>query len=396
MPRMIERLRPDPSTASRELRRVSFAGRLRTITRRAATDAVREHGGAVATNLSRRTSMLVVGAGGWPVRQDGSISRTLRRAEDLNARGACIRIVPEEEFLEVTGLQAPPPPTGKSFDVPSVAQMFGVEPTLLRRWEALGLVRSTCGAYDFRDLVALRAIAELSAQGVPPATIARTVRGLGAVLPDVERPLAQLRLVERDGALLAEIGDALLDEGGQYVLDFDGAGAPRESREGDAIAPRFDAEDTDAHAWLERGVALEEEGDLVEAAAAYRRALRLEPHWPEAHFNLGNALRGQGRADAAAAHFQLAVDQDPSLAAAWYNLADVHEEAGDLDAAIECLEAALRACPEHADAHYNLALCCEEAGRDGEARAHWQAYLRLDPESTWAAVAREHLRSLGA
>jgi tetratricopeptide (TPR) repeat protein len=43
-----------------------------------------------------------------------------------------------------------------------------------------------------------------------------------------------------------------------------------------------------------RGIALERQGKLAEAEAAYREALRLKPDYPTARSNLGHALRRQG------------------------------------------------------------------------------------------------------
>ncbi len=55
--------------------------------------------------------------------------------------------------------------------------------------------------------------------------------------------------------------------------------------------------------------------------ACYRRAIALQPAFPEAHNNLGNALREAGRLEEAVAcyisciHLQMAAAQAPLLAA---------------------------------------------------------------------------------
>jgi tetratricopeptide (TPR) repeat protein len=385
-----------------EFARVSFTGRMLAISRRDAIEQVRRRGGVVTTGVSRRTTLLVVGAGGWPIRADGSVSRTLRRAEAMNAAGARIRIAPERLFLELVGLEERAPRLRKTYTFDQVLDLLGLDATTLRRWEALGLIRSEEGRYDFPDIVALRTIAELIGRGVAPATIARSVRGLAAVLPDVQRPLAQLRLVESSGELLAEIGDALIAPDGQLVIDFGGAAAAADRAPARGAAPIVlgvaggwhDAGSAGADEWFERGAALEEEDRLDEAAGAYERAIELRPRFAAAHFNLGNVLRALDRAEAAAERFRAAAAHDRDMAAAWYNLADVQEELGRPLDAIESLRRAVEIAPDYADAHYNLAMCLASVGRAAEARAHFERYLRLDPRSVWADVAREKLAAL--
>jgi len=361
------------------------------MTWREAGEIVHSAGGEVTTSVSRRTSMLVVGLDGWPVLQDGTVSRKLVRAEELNERGATIEIISEAVFLERAG-RAPATASGsKTYSLEQVCDVLDLAPRALKRWEALGLVRSHDGQYDFQDLVSLREIAELIGRGVAPSTLARSVRGLARVLPDTERPLAQLKVVEGAGELLAELGDALLAPDGQLVLRFDG---PVLEAEAGSLSAPAKPERRTASDWFDEAHACEDEERFEEAIPSYRKALALQPRFPEAHFNLGNVLRAIGRLEAAEEQLLMAVNQEPAMASAWYNLADVQEELGRLDDAIASLNAALLAHPTFADGHYNLALCYEDAGRPDDARRHWHAYLRLDPNSPWASRARAHLARL--
>ncbi len=56
------------------------------------------------------------------------------------------------------------------------------------------------------------------------------------------------------------------------------------------------------------------------AADAFRRAIALQPHYPEAHNNLGVVLKDQGRLDQAIACYRQALEQWPGYAAAHSNL----------------------------------------------------------------------------
>ncbi|MCG3128195.1 MAG: DNA ligase [Phycisphaerae bacterium] len=365
--------------------RVVFAGQLSSMTHKDAWRAVRSAGGRPAGVVSRRTDLLVVGQHGWPLQSDGSVSGNLRRARELD-----VRIVPEHAFLKLVGRDSLAPP-GKPYTADVICRLLNVTPAALRAWERHGLVTSQHGSYDYADIVSLRAIADLVARGVRAEKIAESLRSLAPLLPGTERPLAQLRLVsDSPRQIVAEIGDLRVRPDGQLLLNFD----PQRT---DAPAPetlKLRHDDESATEWFERAQLLEDEQDFDGAVNAYRRAIALEPRFPEVYFNLGNALRGLAKPDAAIEMYHLAAAQDPTLAEAWYNAADVHEEQGRVEESIRCLRAALQASPSYCDAHFNLALCYEQTGCVGEALTHWREYLRLDPSSDWSRIARQHVEQL--
>ena len=64
------------------------------------------------------------------------------------------------------------------------------------------------------------------------------------------------------------------------------------------------------------GNALQEQGEVDEAVAQYRRALALDPSYAEAHSNRGNALKELKRLDEALASFDRAISLKPDFATA--------------------------------------------------------------------------------
>ena len=68
------------------------------------------------------------------------------------------------------------------------------------------------------------------------------------------------------------------------------------------------------------GLALQAQDKLDEAAAAYRKALALQPDFAAAHNNLGNALSGLGDLEESVAHLRKAIQFKPDLAPAQANL----------------------------------------------------------------------------
>jgi tetratricopeptide (TPR) repeat protein len=364
--------------------RVTFTGRLASLPREEAERLVRASGGRVVDQVSRGTSFLVVGMGGWPLSPEGAKNYKLRQTERINRDGPRIRVLSEIEFLEAVGLRDRPP-LRKTQAADDIVRVLGIDHQTLRHWQALGLVRAVEGRYDFQDLVSLRAIAELIKNGIRPDVISRSLHDLATLLPDTDRPLAQLKIVA-DGpkSLLADLDEHLIAPNGQLVMNFD-APAPAAP---EAVVPHRTADE-----WLARGEQFEQNEDFEAAADAYERAISRSPEFAEAHFNLGNVLRALDQPLDAMASFRIALRHDPLMVEASYNLADIQEERGDIEAALDSLQAAVRVDPFYADAHFNLARCLEAVGRKGEAVRHWKSYLRLDSTSEWAEFVRARLTS---
>jgi tetratricopeptide (TPR) repeat protein len=128
-----------------------------------------------------------------------------------------------------------------------------------------------------------------------------------------------------------------------------------------------------------------------EAEAMYRRAILLDPGLAIAHTNLGNILFRRGEDREAETLYRAAVAIDERQPEAHYNLGYVMLERGDALAASEHFGKAIARDARFADAHFNLAMAFEQMGRGAEARTNWKKYLDLEPNGTWADIARAHL-----
>jgi hypothetical protein len=112
-------------------------------------------------------------------------------------------------------------------------------------------------------------------------------------------------------------------------------------------------------------------GRVIEAIAAYRRAVALNPDMPEAWLNLGNALKEGGQLDEAVAAYRRAVAVKPGYALGHSNLGYLLREKGRLDEAVAACRQAIEIDPEHSGAHSNLALALLVQGHFAEG---WEAY----------------------
>ncbi|HEY4763784.1 MAG TPA: tetratricopeptide repeat protein [Candidatus Sulfotelmatobacter sp.] len=103
------------------------------------------------------------------------------------------------------------------------------------------------------------------------------------------------------------------------------------------------------------GIALRNEGQLQDAAAAFRRALGDDPSYCEAHDDLGEIGWLQKDFAGALSEFQIAVRCSPESALARNNLGfTLLSYRHDIDSAIEQFRAALASRPGFALAHFNL------------------------------------------
>ena len=141
-----------------------------------------------------------------------------------------------------------------------------------------------------------------------------------------------------------------------------------------------------------KGSALDENpATALEAEAAYKEALRLNPRLDLAYTNLGNLRYRAGDERGAEALWHAALTVRQAQPEALYNLGHLLLERGESRQSIAWFEKAIEADPRFADAHFNLAMAWEQSGERGKADPHWRRYLELDPAGTGAEIAREHL-----
>ena len=281
------------------------------------------------------------------------------------------------------------------FTTSEVARLFGYRPSRLRYWHRSGVIEPSARVgrrnyYTFQDLVGVRAAKGLLEQGVPLQQVRRTVERLRETLPKTKSPLSELRVIADGGSVLVrDDAGSYEPTTGQRVLDFSINGLEsdvvRVLRSGTATRAR-------AYEYYLAGCRLdEEEGTYDRAEEAYQKALELDPTLSNALTNLGNLNYRRDQLDAAERYYRRALECDPEQPEALYNLGFLRFERDEIDSAILLFRQAVGSDPSFADAHFNLAMALEERGDGVAARPHWHHYLALEPEGSWAAIAKKHL-----
>jgi tetratricopeptide (TPR) repeat protein len=128
---------------------------------------------------------------------------------------------------------------------------------------------------------------------------------------------------------------------------------------------------------------------IDEAAAAYRKALVIDPDLVPAIVNLANLHYAHDELIEAQALYERAIGLDSDCFEAHFNLGNIHHDLGRYDEAMICYRHAVGLNPLYADAHFYLAVTLEKTGHSPEAKPHWKAYQELAPDGEWIELARE-------
>jgi tetratricopeptide (TPR) repeat protein len=392
-------------------RRVAFLGKLGGLSHRDVCRLVRRHGGIAVDEPELPLDIVVLGADELPLSELPMLDESLR---DAAARGQ-LEIISETQFWQRLGMVDSEPYGRRLYTPAMLAQLLGVPLSVIRRWHRRGLIVPTREVhrlpyFDFQEVATARRLAELLSAGARPEEVESQLEQLARLVPDVERPLAQLSVIVQGRAILLRQGEGLIDTGGQMRLNFRDDDELPASPSG--IAARSGGDDLqhppvllpisrwlsqrggrlpEAEELLTTAGELEDTGHVDEAMELYRVALMAYGPRADVCFRLAELLYLQGDTAGARERYLMTLELDEDYVEARANLGCVLAETGHAELAIAAFEGALSSHPDYPDAHYHLARVLDDLGRFGEAEDHWRAFLELAPESPWADEARTRL-----
>lgn len=383
------------------------------MTHRQAMELVERHGGQASQHVSHQTTLLVVGEEGWPLEADGRISVKLDQARQLHDKGEPVRIVSESEWLTLLNVEPQERRQQQLYTPAMLSQLLNISVHEIRRWERAGLIRPAkkvfrLSYFDFQEVTGARRLYDLAQSGVKLEELASGLERLRTILPNVDRPLAQLEVLARGSHLVYRDAAGLVEPAtGQRVFDFDPPSPSSEERATISIhTPASSTESGDGNSlnrpewtaadWFREGCRLAEENEVDAAIEAFRLALIDDPLNPAHHFHLGDVLYRQGHPDAAIERFYMTVELDHNFLEAWTQLGCLLDETGQIRGALEAFRVALDLHADYPDAHYHLADLLERTDRKEEAAEHWRSYLKFDQRGPWAEVARQRLDSFNS
>lgn len=276
-----------------------------------------------------------------------------------------------------------------------VRRLLAVTERQLKDWEKHSLIRVS-ETFSIPDLIALRTLAKLRKQRIPPKKIRIALAAIRERLHEVGDPLREMKVFADGKRIRVEVeGQSMEPVSGQLLFNFDGNELKRLlSFPGAQPGSERRSQREAAEHWFQRGLQFEQNGSIREAIQAYERATALDPKSAGAWVNLGTIYFNARQFHRAESYYRKALEADRSYALAHFNIGNLYDERGDYDRALEHYRSAVQLNPTYADAHYNLALLYQGGGHVMDAVRHWKFYLRLDPGSTWATIARRELEKL--
>jgi tetratricopeptide (TPR) repeat protein len=364
-------LRPIPVHGSQPLagQLVVFTGKLSSLGRKEARALVAELGGATSDDVNARTTMVVVGAEGFGPAPKDEKSQKLKRAEELK-----VAIVSENDFCELAGVPSPDALKRQYHALRGLTLRYpSLREDHLRYLVKCGVVRPVLRTnadtfFAFTDLAVIKQVHEALDQGVSFHSVVRSL---------IAGRQGQLELDFRMDATPAKI----------ITLRRP---APREAAA--AVEVNVPVRDTALAEEYFRAASLLDDGDArtqEEAAAAYRKALELDPYLVAALINLANIHYSHDELVEAQALYERAIGLEPDFFEAHFNLGNIYHDLGRFSEAQACYREALRLNPFYADAHFYLAVSFEKMGLSEQARPHWRAYQQLAPQGEWVELAKE-------
>jgi tetratricopeptide (TPR) repeat protein len=254
----------------------------------------------------------------------------------------------------------------------------GITENHLRYLEKWGLVRHQSHVpremrqYTFPDIQAIKQVASELERGTPLRLI---LRALAA---------------ERQGQLQLDFQEGIASTEPHRVRREAGS-PPQAGRQASGPLSLADPQAALAAKYFVEGSRLDDgtEQNLDSAAAAYRKALIIDPDLVPAIVNLANIHYARDELIEAQALYERAIGLEIDCFEAHFNLGNILHDLGRFDRALLYYRDAVSLNPSYPDAHFYLAVTLEKTGHSPEAKPHWKAYQELAPEGEWVELARE-------
>jgi len=151
---------------------------------------------------------------------------------------------------------------------------------------------------------------------------------------------------------------------------------------------------TEAKILYNRGTTLADAGDYAKAKEEFTLALRADPRFVDAGYNLAVVMLATGEPGRAVAILKQVLAIRPDVALFEFALGKAYFDTDRLHTALEHFEKAVQLDPSLEDARFARAVALLEVGEREEAIFALDLYLREFPDGAWAESARSELERL--
>ena len=127
-------------------------------------------------------------------------------------------------------------------------------------------------------------------------------------------------------------------------------------------------------------------GDADEMINLLKKALSIQPNFPEAHCMLGTALKGKAKINEAINSFEKAIELKPKYPEAYFNLGNCQIHKGEFNKAIDSYYQAINLNSNYPQAYFNLANALIKRGKIEEAIDSYDRALLINPSYIEALI----------
>jgi len=167
--------------------------------------------------------------------------------------------------------------------------------------------------------------------------------------------------------------------------------APTNGTKPPPSTPGGDSTNDDAYQRYQKGVQLQQKGDMQGAITEYRAAIAARDQFPQAHGNLGAALVEAGKYDEARKELNTAIQQDASPKGEYYfNLGLASFKLEDYAAAATAFQKASTLDKDPLN-HAYAGFALDNSGDKTGAKSEYEKYLAADPSGEAAPTIRDIL-----
>jgi tetratricopeptide (TPR) repeat protein len=272
------------------------------------------------------------------------------------------------------------------------------EPDFAPGWYALAAARRRAGQCDLA-IPAYRRYAQMQPSEPEPyyglglclkeaGQLASAAQALRRYVDLENRPTSQ-KWVDHARGVIDEIGSAgdapKPSEGQPGAAGASGAAAATAASEGPAAALYAKAQQ------------LRDSGHIEESIGGFKDAIAADPRSMVTRAALGELLLKIRRDAEAIDVFRAAIKVNPDYSLAWYELAFAFRVRGRMPEAVDAYEHYIKLKPADPDPYYGLARALQKLGKKDEARKAYETYVSLEKRPTeqkWIDAANTELRAL--
>ena len=134
------------------------------------------------------------------------------------------------------------------------------------------------------------------------------------------------------------------------------------------------------------GISLRRLNLIKEATASFQKVIHFDPHFHDAHFNLGNLFKDQGDYPQAKVCYEAAIALKKDFSHSHINLGFIYEELGSLDLALESYQNVIQLNPGYVEAYINIGNVLQKLHFYPEALSVYDQAIHIDKNfyQAWA------------